>query len=65
MRTSQSALTRRFWSSVSVTPLRRCWDQVVVGALMQLERVVGDFYTVYSCQIQRVHWEEATHGTDT
>ena len=40
-------------------------DQVVVGALMQLERVVGDFYTVYSCQIQRVHWEEATHGTDT
>ena len=32
--------------------------QLIVGALTNLQKTVGDFYTVYSFSIQRIHWED-------
>ena len=32
--------------------------QLIVGALTNLQKTVGDFYITYSFTLQRIHWED-------
>ena len=37
---------------------------VIIGALLQLQKRVADFFTAYSFTVQRIHWEEFTDDTN-
>lgn len=38
---------------------------VMVGAMLTLQKRVGDFYTVFDFTVQRIHWEDFVDGTDS
>lgn len=41
-----------------VVILKTRGDNVMIGALTQVNKVVGDFYTSFTFAIQRIHWED-------
>ena len=38
---------------------------VMVGALLTLQKRVGDFFTIFEFTVQRIHWEDFVDGTDS
>lgn len=38
--------------------------EVIIGALVQLEKIAGDFFITYTFTVQRVHWEDCTDDTN-
>lgn len=47
-----------------VVILKSRGGNVVIGALTQLQKLNGDFYIVYTFELQQIHWEDFVDDTD-
>lgn len=59
---AQAAAFEALRGRVVVIKSRR--GNVIIGALLQLQKRVADFFTAYSFTVQRIHWEEFTDDTN-